>query len=219
MPRRGCASLAGAAIGAAATLAVCFLLVFVGTKVDDFISSRDELADRPAIAVPSPEVAELPEPKDLYVFDGVDGIAEALGVRVVRSAGVDRPVVTSCDTDQLVASFSCSVSYDGEVVTYAVTVELDPAGGWSDWEAVPDSLIVTREGVLAAVWRKYSQHTTDLRCEDGIPDRARVAPGTILPQRCYFKPTEDHPAYQHERHLNTVEVRLQVNDGELLVMG
>jgi hypothetical protein len=217
--RQGCAWLLGAAAAAAATLAVCGLLVFVGTRIDDFFSSRDDLADRPGVPVPSPAGPELPEPQDGYVFSGVDGIAAALGVRVVRSAGVDRPVDTSCDVERLAASFSCEVSYDGEVVTYAVTVELDPAGGWSEWEAVPDSLIVTREGVLAAVWRKYSEHTTDLRCEEGIPESARVPPGTTLAQRCYFKPTEDHPALGDERHLNTVEVRILIHDGEIVASG
>jgi hypothetical protein len=214
--RQGCATLLGAAAAAAATLVVCGLLVFVGTKVDDFFSSRDDLADRPGVPVPSPEGAELPEPRDGYVFSGVDGIAAALGVRVVRSAGVDRPVAARCDVERLAASFSCEVDYDGEVVTYAVSVELDPAGGWSAWEAVPDSLIVTREGVLAAVWRKFSQHTTDLRCEEGIPERARVAPGTTLAQRCYFKPTEDHPALGDQRHLKTVEVQILIQDGEIV---
>jgi len=72
-----------------------------------------------------------------------------------------------------------------------------------------------REGMLAEVWRKHSEQATDLRCEDVIPEKERVEPDTKLIQRCYFKPTKDHPAYDEysssdERYPDTLAVDLVI---------
>lgn len=210
-PKKGCLSVL---VGVVVMSVICGGLLFGAVKVSDFLSSQDEWAERPGTPVPSPTSSEPPDKGEGVEF-GIEDLAGSLKARVVRSAGVVKPTTSKCHTELVQPTFTCTVIYDGEEVTYNVKVDVDNQGGWSTWEAHTDSLVMTREGVLAAVWRRFGQHTKDLRCADGIPEKARVAPNTELPQRCYFLPTKDHPSFRAEDDLRTREVRIVIIDGRI----
>ncbi|GAA5143314.1 hypothetical protein GCM10023320_84330 [Pseudonocardia adelaidensis] len=196
-------------------LAVLVVLVLAALP-----ACSDEYADHSGIPVVRPTGPAPPEREsEQYVFGGVDGLRKVLETRVLRSAGVVKPVRSECDVERPTPRFTCTVDYDGERVTYLVTTS---GSGWAEWEATTDSLVMTRAGVLAAVWREYSAHAAKLRCEDGIPETARVAPGTKLGQRCYFKPGADHPVYGEDSRIggypDTVAADLVVANGDIFVV-
>jgi len=208
-PRSGCL---GVLTSTLVLMLMCGGLFYGALKLDDYLASRDELADKPGVPVPSPTTSPTPDAIGGYVFNGIDGLREVLENRVIRTAGVPIPVESSCDTEDLAPEFTCTVSYQKEIVTYQVTVE--PATGWREWEATTDSVVSTRAGIFAAVWRTHGgEYGTNVRCDKGIPEIIRVKPGTELSQRCYFTPTRKHPQFGDDKHLTTKVVSIVIGDG------
>lgn len=153
--------------------------------------------------------------------DGIPGLKVALEDRVIASGGLVRPVASGCGTAQILPAFTCRVTYLGRVVTYHVTTRPGDGSfaGTAEytWRARAQSLIVTRSGVEAAMWRAYASRATAMSCDSGFPALQRVRPGTTLRQRCYFKPVSRDPAFgtASGNRDRTVAVTITVDDGGL----
>jgi hypothetical protein len=160
-------------------------------------ADRDSWAGRgKPVAMPRvpPEVTQTEQPPNLLVQPApVAEILYALKDRVLKSAGVLRPVGGSCDrpdVDQAgPATLRCTITYEGLDVDYVVTTRSD-SKGHVQWEASADRTVVTSEGLLAQFWYRYGPlgaTFTDLRC-DGFPAVALVPVKAPLSQYCWAKP-------------------------------
>lgn len=157
-----------------------------------------------------------PSPAAEGVVNGIGGLRLALEARVIGTAGLIRPVASTCDTPVVESEFACHVTYQGEVVTYRVTTK-PSTGDTYTWQAAADSMVVTRAGIEAAMWRKYATRATAMSCDASLPDKQRVHPRTALAQRCYFKPTGNDQAFgaASDNAGRTVAVKITVFDGAL----
>ncbi|GAA2433058.1 hypothetical protein GCM10010191_53860 [Actinomadura vinacea] len=162
-------------------------------------------------------VANEPAPSRSPGFSvvGMGELRLALEGRVAAAAGVARPVKSECDTTVALPSFTCRVTFLDEVVAYRVTTKPRGTGSF-EWRAQADTMVATRAGIQAALWRKYSPRATAIRCET-LPERQRVAPKTVLPQRCYFKPTLRDRAFGRDsgNGARTVAVKITIYDGSI----
>ena len=191
---------------------MCGGLYYGAMWVKDYFGSRDALADKPGVPVPSPTTSPPPDPEFEVSLNGVDGLRGFLEHRVIRTVGMPVPVESACDTQRLITEFTCTVTWGEEVVTYRVEVE--PGSGLQEFEATPETVISTRTGIYAALWRKHGgEYGTNLRCDEGIPEIVRVKPKTTLPQRCYVKPTRKHPTFGADEYLTTKVVTITIGDG------
>lgn len=180
-------------LGVVVGLAVLGGLCFVGNKVNHYFVSKDKWAGKGSpVPGPATPIAENATTAFLPVR-GVEGLRDALVKRVVKVAAVPKPATGECDAKQITASFTCTVTYEGQKVIFAVTTT-SKGGGSYTWEAKPDKMVITRAGIHAELWDKYMKFGTDLRCEDGFPELGRAIVGEQLAPRCYFKPTKlgDH---------------------------
>ncbi len=139
-----------------------------------------------------PDVTQTGQPP--AALEPVKQILYRLKDRVLRSAGVPRPVDGSCDRAALSgaepAVLRCTVTYEGLAVDYRVTARSTGAEH-VEWDATADRTVVTREGLLAQFWYRYGPlgaTFTDLRCDDGIPSVALVPVNAPLDRYCWAKP-------------------------------
>jgi hypothetical protein len=170
------------------------------------------------VANPGPEPA--PTPPSQGIVTGISGLRVALEGRVIASAGLIRPVTSGCGTADIEPRFTCRVTYLGQTVTYRVTTTPDSSDGFPDgytWKATPDTLIATRAGVEAAIWREYATRATAISCDTPFPAVQRAAPATALAQRCYFKPTPgDKASGANSGNADrTVVVQVKIYDGRI----
>jgi hypothetical protein len=119
----------------------------------------------------------------------VGGVRTALEAAVIATAGVQRPVSSTCDAQTVVPEFTCRITYEHEVVTYRVTTTGRGTGNLYGWQADPDSMVVPRIGISARMWRTYAMRATEMSCDSDLPEIQRAPVRTVLKQRCYFKPT------------------------------
>lgn len=182
--------------------------VACGASKDEW-AGRGEPVSLPAEPTPSPA-------SDRFVV-GLGELRMALEARVIAAAGVVRPVKSECDLASIIVpKFSCRITYLDEVVTYQVTTERKPGSTDTfNWEAKPDTLVATRQGIEAALWRKYSTRASEIRCDAELPERRRVPAPTTLPHRCYFKPIASDAGYGKDTHNlgKTVAVEITIRDG------
>jgi hypothetical protein len=132
------------------------------------------------------------------------------------AAGLIRPVTSRCDTTDIEPAFTCRVTYLGETVTYRVSTTAQSADSYT-WRARPDALVATRAGIEAAIWRRYAARASAISCDTPFPARQRVAPRTILRQRCYFKPVFADAAFgrDSDNAARTVAVQITIGDGSI----
>ena len=176
------------------TAGVAVALVFGGWQVLPWLPAvfdHDEWKDRgtPVTAT----VADLtrPDRDQPEPWAGFDQHARYRAESLVlAAAGVRKPTTSTCtaDGDEWVR---CVVGYDGLQVVIRLgrlnPTELQMAASMpSLWRVRAESIVVTRAGVLALIWQRYSGYR-DLRCED-FPEQALVRTGPPLPQHCYGYP-------------------------------
>jgi hypothetical protein len=157
-------------------------------------ADRDSWAGRGTpVAQPRvpPEVTQTEQPA---APEPVGQILHGLKNRVLRSAGVPKPVGGVCDRNELgstdPATLRCTVTYDGLAVDYRVTARSAGADR-VQWDATADRTVITREGLLARFWYRYGPlgaTFTDLRCDDGFPAVALVPVKAPLDRYCWAKP-------------------------------
>jgi hypothetical protein len=157
-----------------------------------------------------------PSPPPGGIVTGVPGLRVALEDRVIAAAGLIRPVTSRCDTTDIEPAFTCRVTYLGETVTYRVNTTAQSADSYA-WRARPDALVATRAGIEAAIWRRYAARASAISCDTTFPARQRVAPPTILRQRCYFKPVFADAAFgrDSDNAARTVAVQITIGDGSI----
>jgi hypothetical protein len=67
------------------------------------------------------------------------------------------------------------------------------------------------------MWRAYAARASAISCDDPFPARQRMAAGTTLRQRCYFKPVLADAAFgrDSDNGARTVAVRITIGDGSI----
>lgn len=201
----------GRAIG---TLTVAILGLGASLGLTACGDDRDQWADR---GTPVAQPAEpVPSPTYDSSVDGVGGIRTALEDRVRVTAGVTRPLKSDCSALHLRQSFTCTITFMGEDITYQVKTTPD-GGNRFRWTATPDALVATRAGIEAALWQAYATRASEIRCDPGLPDQQRVPPGTTLKQRCYFRPVRDDRTFgaKSDNAGRTVAVSIKIDDGRI----
>ncbi|GAA4489074.1 hypothetical protein GCM10023191_019290 [Actinoallomurus oryzae] len=165
--------------------------------------------------IPVPNEPSPSQPADMFVT-GLGGLEQALEGRVMAAGGLVRPIATRCDTVDIAPSFTCRITYMGQVITYTVTTRQTTSTNYN-WRATPDVLVTTKAGIEAALWRKYSSQATAIRCDASLPTQQRVRPGTKLKQRCYFKPTFKNQYFGDDTDNagRTVAVGIVIPDGPI----
>ena len=197
-----------------AVLVVAIVLVSVLTNGDGWAGRGQPVA--------APTVAGTPEPtwKPPNMFthpDPLKQIRYELESRVLSSARVARKTGSTCDrsdfTGAAAATFTCTVTYDTLKVVY--TVSAQPNGkNLFRYTATAPQVVVTREGLLAAVWARFGPSGTkwaELRCEE-FPALALVPVHKALAQACYGKQPSQrltsriviHPSDTAEPYLEVV---------------
>jgi hypothetical protein len=179
----------------------------------------DEWAE---LGVPVTEPGEpAPQPLPDNSTQGVEEILGELAQNVVGAGGLARPVKADCQIRTIIPTFSCTITYLGEVVTYRVTTEKKSTYATTvqtySWQAEPDALVVTGEGVRGAMWRAYAARASAIRCAADLPDVQRVPRGGTLAQHCWFKPIVEDVAFGRDSSnaTRTVQVDIVVQDGRI----
>jgi len=198
--------LAGLLAGTVAALVLAGCTT--GRQTGDAWAGRGKPVAFPGEPAPSP-------PPGGFVT-GVSGLRVALEDRVIAAAGLIRPVTSWCDTADIEPTFTCRVTYLGETVTYRVTTTAQSADSYG-WRARPDALVATKAGIEAAMWRRYAARASAISCDTPFPARQRVARGTTLRQRCYFKPVLTDAAFgqDSDNAARTVAVRITIGDASI----
>jgi hypothetical protein len=198
------AGLLGGLLAGAVVLAGCT----AGQPAGDAWAGRGKPVVFPGEPAPSPPPGGI--------VTGVPGLRVALEDRVIAAAGLIRPVTSRCDTTDIEPAFTCRVTYLGETVTYRVSTTAQSADSYT-WRARPDALVATRAGIEAAIWRRYAARASAISCDTPFPARQRVAPRTILRQRCYFKPVFADAAFgrDSDNAARTVAVQITIGDGSI----
>ncbi|WP_344407269.1 hypothetical protein [Dactylosporangium fulvum] len=182
-------------IGLLVVVVVCAGLCGIGQLITNIVN-KDEWKDlgkpvtRPA-AQPTP-TPTWPRPNPFLPNAKADPqIRHQLESWVLTSAGVQRPVSSTCDmegfTGQTATTFDCTVTIEDHKVVY--TVSTTPKGnGVFNWTAKAANTVVTREGILQLFTGLYpeSYGWSNLRCDD-LPEIALVPAGQPLSQVCYAK--------------------------------
>jgi len=190
---------AGSLLLALVVVLVVASLLWAGVWAATRYADQDTWAGRGTpVAAPRvpPEVSQTDRPP--AVLKPVSQILRGLKDRVLRSAGVLRPMEGFCDRTELdtdlgggqPASLRCTVTYEGFAVEYQVTAR-DAGTGGVQWDATAERTVVTREGLLAQFWYRYGPlgaTFTDLRCDDGFPAIALVPVKAPLDLYCWAKP-------------------------------
>jgi hypothetical protein len=185
----------GSLLLALAVILVVAGVLWAGIWAAVAYAGRDSWAGRGTpVAAPRvpPDVTQTGQPP--AAIEPVQQILHGLKDRVLRSAGVPKPVDGFCDRaaldDTQPAAMRCTVTYEGLAVEYQVTAR--PAGtDHVEWDATADRTVVTREGLLAQFWYRYGPlgaTFTDLRCDDGFPALALVPVKAPLGVYCFAKP-------------------------------
>jgi hypothetical protein len=181
-------------IAAVLVVAVVAGLIWVGILAATRYAGRDSWAGRGTpVARPNvPMVVTQTEPQPGAT--PIQTILYGLKDRVLRSAGVLRPVSGSCDRTDFdggtPATFRCTVTYEGLNVEYAVSARPNGTDG-VEWRASAERTVVTREGLFARFWYQYGPlgaTFTDLRCDENFPPIALVPVQAPLDQHCWAKP-------------------------------
>lgn len=160
------------------------------------ITSRDDLA---GLGTPVPAASVTPSapsptwqpPNELTDPNPELQIRHDLESWVLESAGVAKPTKSSCDLPSgfnggAAATFTCTVTYAGKAVKYAVNTKPSSSLTFS-WDADTTQNVVTRTGLLAAVADRFrTPRFSDLRCEE-LPEVAVVATGQPIAQHCYVR--------------------------------
>ncbi|GAA1618059.1 hypothetical protein [Actinoplanes couchii] len=172
-------------------VALCGLFQWI-TK----ITSRDDLA---GLGTPVPAASTTPSapaptwqpPNELTDPNPELQIRHELESWVLESAGTAKPTKSSCDlpgrfTGGSAATFSCTVTYEKNTVTYEVNAK--PSSGLTfSWDADTAQNVVTRTGILTAVADRFrTPRFSDLRCEE-LPQVALVPTGRPIAQHCYVR--------------------------------
>jgi hypothetical protein len=116
---------------------------------------------------------------------------------VLESAGVQKPVSSTCDNKgsmgDSAATFDCTVTFEGQSFVY--TVSTTPKGNhvftWTAKAAKAAKTIVTREEILRLLAHQYPEADgwSNLRC-DTLTEIVLAPVGQALPQVCYVKPKD-----------------------------
>ncbi|MEJ3749787.1 hypothetical protein WEI85_41835 [Actinomycetes bacterium KLBMP 9797] len=174
-------------------VALCAGLCGVGQLITNVLNQDDweGLGEPvPAATLPATPTPSWKPPNEFVNPQPVLRIRHQLEVWVLASAGVTRPMTSGCDDDEFTgeqaATFRCTVTYDGRDVVY--TISARPAGsGTFEWDGEAKETVVTREGLLALVHRRFgASGWKDLRCEE-FPELAVVPVGQDMSQFCYAK--------------------------------
>lgn len=188
----------GSVLTALVVVAVVAGLIWSGVWAATSYAGRDSWAGR-GTPVARPKVplvvTQTEQPPDVLVGpEPINEILYGLKDRVLRSAGVLKPVDGSCDRTDVgggaSTTFRCTITYEGLDVEYAVTARPEGSNGLR-WEASADRTVITREGLFAQFWYRYGPlgaTFTDLRCDDGFPLVALVPVQAPLDQHCWAKP-------------------------------
>lgn len=139
-------------IAALVVVVLCAGLCGVGQLITNLLNQDDwEGLGQPVSSstLPATPTPSWKAPNEFVNPQPVLQIRHQLEVWVLASAGVVRPMTSSCDDDKFtgkqVAMFDCTVTYDGRDVVY--TVSAQPTGtGLFKWEGEANETVVTREG-------------------------------------------------------------------------
>jgi hypothetical protein len=177
------------------TVAVVVVVV-TGVTVAAYLANRDTWAGK-GQPVAASALAGTPgptwkPPNSPTHPDPVLQIRYELESRVLTSARVARPTHSACDRSDFTgaqpATFTCTVTYDTLKVVYRVSAR--PGNNkLVEYSATSENTVVTREGLLAVVWRQLGpsgMKLLDLRCEE-FPAVALASVHEPLPQVCYGK--------------------------------
>ncbi|MEQ7004868.1 hypothetical protein ABN028_01590 [Actinopolymorpha sp. B17G11] len=152
---------------------------FYWFEIRDPWANQGVAVSKPATGTAEPSPA-VPEPEN----GGMAEIAYDLQRKVIEGAGVTRQTSVECELAEVPDSaqdFGCTVTYDGIDVPYTVSITDVTTGlGMAvfQWDAKSEKAILTREGAFAGFWRDASPTgATDLRCDDGIPEKKLVPMG------------------------------------------
>jgi len=199
---------------------VAIAIVCGGLQLITNMVNRDAWEDREGQPVKAVQVVPTPtptwKPSNMFVDpQPLQEIRHTLESRLLRSAGIAKPVTSTCavkDFDgRAPASFTCTLRYEGQQVEYAVLTRPKPPQLF-EWEADSQQTVVTRDGILAALSRSTfgdKSAYTDLRCED-LPAVAVVPVGKPLGPVCYAKPT---------KKMKTIRVLVQPSDDSAVSFG
>ncbi|MFC4105163.1 hypothetical protein [Micromonospora zhanjiangensis] len=195
-------------------LLVCGGLCGVGQLITNVVNQDDwEGLGQP---VPASSLPASPKPTwlrpNIFGSGADEQIRYDLEQQVLSSAGVQKPTTSRCASQGLTAdramTFDCTVTYAGQAVVF--TVETTPAGSSVfEWKAKAPRTVITRDGLLAYVQRKYGNSDpstaswSDLRCDE-FPEIALVPTDQDLPQFCYAK---------GEGHQKTSRIRIRPDEG------
>src|SRR5262245_52685623 len=111
------------AAGAVARIVACTVIATLVAAGCGSFGAEDEWAGRGKAVSSDPREPEPPKPE--RSVDGVGGIQRALEARVIASAGLVKPVASSCDARSIWRAFGCKITYEGETVAYQVTTEAE----------------------------------------------------------------------------------------------
>jgi hypothetical protein len=204
-------------IGALVVVVLCAGLCGVGQLITNVLNQDDwEGLGQPVSSstLPATPTPSWKAPNEFVNPQPVLQIRHQLEVWVLASAGVVRPMTSRCDDDQFTgereATFDCTVTYDGRDVVY--TVSAQPSGtGTFKWDGEAKETVVTREGLLALVHRRFGgSGWKDLRCEE-FPELSLVPVDQNMSQFCYAKADDAiktskimlAPTDQAEPHIRT----------------
>ena len=202
-------------LGVLVVVLVCAGLCGVGQLITNIINKDEwenlgEPVSAPAASLPAtPEPTWQPPNEFTRAHRPVLKIRHQLESWVLRSAGLPKPVTSICDDEDFTgtqaATLTCTVTYEGQTVVY--TVKAHPKDQYIfEWEATAEQTVVTREGLLARVYRQFvegpGREWSNLRCEE-FPEVALVPVGQALPQVCYAK---------HEDRLKTSKIIITPSD-------
>jgi hypothetical protein len=182
-------------IGVVVVIAVCAGLCGIGQLITNVVNQDDwkdlgEPVTRPAARpTPTPTWAR---PNPLAADAKADPqIRHQLEAWVLISAGVQKPVTSTCDTKGFTgdsaATFDCTVTFEGQKVVYTISTTPKGSGVFS-WTAKTTANVVTREGILQVFAEQYTEANgwSGLRC-DPLPEVVLAPVNQALPQVCYAK--------------------------------